>query len=153
MRERSSSRNFRFPALRKALLAPEPAQPAALSNSELAASHSSSARCSALSAPARALASGPACFGSRLNRSGSASAVSIFAIMPLMRAISASASEIRCFGELRFSFLLRLGFLAAAIVAAVLARTDAHAARRQHHAPVIVEIAVEIRHGVIRDHP
>ena len=47
-------------------------QPAASSYCELAASHSSSARCSALAAPARALLSWAACFGSRLNRSGSA---------------------------------------------------------------------------------
>jgi hypothetical protein len=42
-----------------------------------------------------------------LNKSGSASAVSIFEMMPLMRAISASASEIFCFSGTRFSALLR----------------------------------------------
>jgi hypothetical protein len=44
-----------------------------------------------------------------LNKSGSASAVSILEMMPLMRAISASASDIFCFSGMRFSDLLRAG--------------------------------------------
>jgi len=55
------------------------------------------------------LLSWAACFGSRVNRSGSASAVSILAMMPLMRSISASASAIRCLSGVRFSFLPRSG--------------------------------------------
>ena len=106
-RRRSRRRNF------AARVNPE-LQPAASSLSscslQLASSQSSSARRSALSAPARALLSWAACFGSRVNRSGSASAVSILAMMPLMRSISASASAIRCFSGVRFSLLPRSGF-------------------------------------------
>src|SRR6185437_4046750 len=75
-------------------------QPVAPSYCELASSHCSSARANAPAAAARALLSWAACFGSRVNRSGSASAVSIFSMMPLMRAISVSASEICCFSDL-----------------------------------------------------
>src|SRR6202035_479700 len=87
----------------------ESVQPAASSYCELAASQASSACSKALAAPARALLSWAACFGSRLNKSGSASAVSILAMMPLMRAISASAFEIFCFSGTRFSAVLRCG--------------------------------------------
>jgi len=90
-----------------ALLHLKSAQPAASSYCELAASHSSSARCSALAAPAAPCWSWAACLGSRVNRSGSASAVSIFEICRLMRAISASASANLLRSGTRFSLRLR----------------------------------------------
>ena len=94
-----------------------------------------------------------ACLGSRVKMSGRASAVSILAMMPLMRSISASASAIRCFGA--FSARALTARLRSRACAALgrLARGGAVAARRQHQAPVIVEIAVIVRHRMIGHEP
>ena len=48
---------------------------------------------------------------------------------------------------------MRLVAAIGALVAAAVARIGAHAACRQHHAPVIVEVAVKTRDGAIGDHP
>ena len=76
---------------------------------------------SALAALARAWLSWAACLGSRVKMSGSASAVSILAMMPLMRSISASASAIRCFAGFFRSALMRVCWLRRSVVLATLA--------------------------------
>ncbi len=103
-------------------------------------------------AAARALASCAALSGSRLNRSGSASAVSILAMMPVMRSISAL-----CFRDLsacseRLLFAsCRLARRLSRVVALCCACRVA--ARRQHPAAIVVEVAVIGRDRAIGDDP
>ena len=85
------------------------------------------------------------CFGSREKMSGNASAVSILAMMPLMRAISVSASAIFWRSASLFC-LWRLAFTRGHRRALPRLRSrsaGALAACREHVAAIVVQVAVE----------
>ena len=129
-------------------------QPEAASSDVLASNQSSSARCRASAAALRALLSWAAFAGSRAKISGSASAASILAMMPLMRSISASAS--RYFLPQRRVSPWPL--LRAELRQPGLSRCDRAAASRMPRADstsrlIVVEIAVVGRDRAVCHHP